>query len=63
MDAFFIDIKEPWKILENVSSAVKPRGYLGFLVPATNQVSMILKHTKRNHLFVTDSVFVFKSNL
>jgi tRNA (adenine57-N1/adenine58-N1)-methyltransferase len=38
LDACFLDVREPWQYLEQVSRAVKPGGFFGALVPTANQV-------------------------
>jgi len=38
LDACFLDVREPWQFLEQVSRAVKPGGFFGTLVPTANQV-------------------------
>ena len=38
-DAAFIDVREPWYVMEKVWSALKASGSLGIIVPTTNQVS------------------------
>jgi tRNA (adenine57-N1/adenine58-N1)-methyltransferase len=43
LDAFFLDVREPWKVLKTVYDALKPSGHLGVLVPTTNQVSRMLQ--------------------
>jgi tRNA (adenine57-N1/adenine58-N1)-methyltransferase catalytic subunit len=42
-DAAFIDVREPWSVMEKVWSMVKPSGSLGIIVPTTNQVSEALR--------------------
>jgi tRNA (adenine57-N1/adenine58-N1)-methyltransferase catalytic subunit len=43
LDAFFLDVREPWKYLKIVYEALKPSGHLCILVPTTNQVSRVLQ--------------------
>ncbi len=43
-DAAFIDVKEPWKYLENIYNSLKIGANIGFLLPTTNQVSELLKN-------------------
>ncbi len=42
-DAAFIDVREPWSVLEKVWEFLKPSGSLGIVVPTTNQVSETLR--------------------
>jgi len=42
-DAAFVDVREPWYVMEKVWSALKPSGSLGMIVPTTNQVSDALR--------------------
>jgi tRNA (adenine57-N1/adenine58-N1)-methyltransferase catalytic subunit len=43
LDAAFIDVREPWLIIEKVWSFLKASGSLGIIVPTTNQVSESLR--------------------
>lgn len=60
MDAFFVDVKEPWNIIDRIAASVKAGGYIGCLVPTTNQVSILLKMAKRNNLFITEVTELMK---
>ncbi len=42
-DAAFIDVREPWSVLEKVWRFLKTSGSLGIIVPTTNQVSDTLR--------------------
>ena len=42
-DAAFIDVREPWLVIEKVWSFLKASGSLGIIVPTTNQVSESLR--------------------
>lgn len=46
-DALFLDVREPWAYVGNVTKAVKPGAPLGFLVPTIEQVSELLKEFER----------------
>jgi tRNA (adenine57-N1/adenine58-N1)-methyltransferase len=48
VDAVFLDIKEPWRYLEQVRAALKPGGFFGAIVPTTNQVTDLLLALKMN---------------
>jgi tRNA (adenine57-N1/adenine58-N1)-methyltransferase len=37
-DAAFIDVREPWTVIEKVRDILKGSAYLGIIVPTTNQV-------------------------
>ena len=41
-DALVLDVREPWKFLAHVRSALKPGGFFASLVPTVNQVSELL---------------------
>ncbi len=41
-DCGFLDVREPWRCVPSISRAVKKGGVLGFLLPTTNQVTMLL---------------------
>ncbi len=43
VDAVFLDVREPWLYLEQVHRALKGGGFLGSLVPTTNQVVDMLR--------------------
>ena len=47
VDAVFLDLKEPWLLLQPAWEALKPGHPLGILVPTTNQISQCLKEMKR----------------
>jgi tRNA (adenine57-N1/adenine58-N1)-methyltransferase catalytic subunit len=42
-DAAFIDVREPWSVIEKVWALLKASGSLGIIVPTTNQVSESLR--------------------
>ena len=42
-DAAFIDVREPWFVMEKVWAFLKASGSLGIIVPTTNQVSETLR--------------------
>lgn len=42
VDALFLDVRMPWKHLEQVRAALRPGGFFASLVPTTNQVSELL---------------------
>jgi len=50
-DAGFIDVREPWFYIENIKNSLKSGANLGFLVPTTNQISLLLDELK-NHNFL-----------
>lgn len=43
VDALFLDVREPWRYLEHVKTALKGGGFFGSLLPTTNQVTMLLR--------------------
>lgn len=43
VDAIFLDLKEPWLLIEASWKALKPGRTLGIIVPTTNQISQCLK--------------------
>lgn len=43
VDAIFLDVREPWELLEASYQALKAGHPLGILVPTTNQVVSVLK--------------------
>jgi len=42
VDALFLDVREPWRFLEQAHAALRPSGFFASLVPTTNQVSELL---------------------
>lgn len=42
VDAVFLDVRTPWDYLDQAVTALVPGGPMGFLLPTTNQVSMLL---------------------
>lgn len=47
MDAFFLDVREPWLYLDHVRAAVVAGGFFGCLVPTTNQVQELVRALHR----------------
>ncbi len=43
VDALVLDVREPWRFLEQVREALRPGGFFASLVPTTNQVSGLLE--------------------
>ncbi len=43
VDAVFLDVREPWFYLKQVHQALKGGGFLGCLVPTTNQIVALLR--------------------
>ena len=43
VDALFLDVREPWECLQQACDALTNGGFLGALVPTTNQVSDLLR--------------------
>ncbi len=59
LDAFFLDVREPWKLLGEVYGCLKPGGHLGVLVPTTNQVSRALLAFNNWDFLVTEVAETF----
>jgi tRNA (adenine57-N1/adenine58-N1)-methyltransferase catalytic subunit len=49
LDAFFLDVPNPWDYIEKVRSALKPGGFFCNLVPTFNQVETLLRALHRSH--------------
>lgn len=49
VDAFFLDLPNPWDYIGQVRSALKPGGFFCNLVPTFNQVETLLHALQRNH--------------
>ncbi|MEW5957380.1 MAG: tRNA (adenine-N1)-methyltransferase [Chloroflexota bacterium] len=43
VDAVFLDVREPWAYLAQAKAALKRSGFLGAIVPTTNQINELLK--------------------
>ncbi|HHW57500.1 MAG TPA: tRNA (adenine-N1)-methyltransferase [Clostridia bacterium] len=52
LDAFFLDVRKPWEILEEVKKSLKAGGHLGILVPTTNQVSETLETLEKTGFYI-----------
>lgn len=48
VDALFLDVREPWLLLDHVRSALKPGGFFASLLPTTNQVSALIEAMERS---------------
>ncbi|NJN83776.1 MAG: tRNA (adenine-N1)-methyltransferase [Caldilineaceae bacterium] len=46
-DALFLDVREPWLHLDQVSEALRPGGFFASLIPTTNQVSDLIAGLER----------------
>jgi tRNA (adenine57-N1/adenine58-N1)-methyltransferase len=42
VDAMFLDVRQPWRYLGSVEDALRPSGFLGAILPTTNQVSRLV---------------------
>ncbi len=58
IDAFFLDVKNPYDYIEQVRAALKPGGFFGSLVPTANQVSRLLVALRINKFAFIDVVEV-----
>lgn len=58
VDAFFLDVQNPYDYIEQVRAALKPGGFFGCLVPTTNQVSRLLIALRMNKFAFVDVVEV-----
>ena len=47
-DAFFLDVPNPWDYVSQVRLALKPGGFLGSIVPTSNQVQDLLPALRRS---------------
>lgn len=56
LDAFFLDVREPWKVIHVVRETLKPAGHLGIIVPTTNQVSQTLTSLEKNNFYISEVV-------
>ncbi|MFQ5613595.1 MAG: tRNA (adenine-N1)-methyltransferase [Anaerolineae bacterium] len=48
-DALFLDVREPWRFLEQARAALKGGGFFGALVPTTNQISRLVAALEGHH--------------
>jgi tRNA (adenine57-N1/adenine58-N1)-methyltransferase catalytic subunit len=49
VDAFFLDVPNPYDYMEQVRAALKPGGFFCALLPTVNQVSMLLYSLRRQN--------------
>jgi tRNA (adenine57-N1/adenine58-N1)-methyltransferase len=49
VDAFFLDVSNPWDYVGQVRAALKPGGFFSSLVPTFNQVETLLRSLRREH--------------
>ncbi|MBM7581213.1 tRNA (adenine57-N1/adenine58-N1)-methyltransferase [Caldicoprobacter guelmensis] len=56
LDAFFLDVREPWTVIGVVREALKPAGHLGIIVPTTNQVCHTLTSLEQNNFYISEVV-------
>jgi tRNA (adenine57-N1/adenine58-N1)-methyltransferase len=49
IDAFFLDVANPWDYIAQVRQALKPGGFFCNLVPTMNQVETLLYSLRREH--------------
>ncbi|MFP4477716.1 MAG: tRNA (adenine-N1)-methyltransferase [Desulfatibacillaceae bacterium] len=54
LDAFVLDVRHPWEVLDHVYDALRTGGHLCILVPTTNQVSDVLRALSGPKFFITD---------
>jgi tRNA (adenine57-N1/adenine58-N1)-methyltransferase len=54
LDAFFLDLKHPLPVLDQVYQALAPGGFLCVFCPITNQVSVLMKRTAERRFLVTE---------
>lgn len=62
LDAFFLDLKNPWEVIGIVRAALKAGGHLGVLLPTTNQISLTLKALKQHSFYVTEILEILVRN-
>lgn len=56
LDAFTLDVKQPWEVLHAVTSSLKTGGNLGILVPTYNQISYTIPYLKAEGFFLVEIV-------
>jgi tRNA (adenine57-N1/adenine58-N1)-methyltransferase len=49
VDAVFLDLPNPQDYIKQAKQALKPGGYLGSILPTTNQVSLLLIELRREN--------------
>ncbi|MHB8135241.1 MAG: tRNA (adenine-N1)-methyltransferase [Anaerolineaceae bacterium] len=59
VDAFFLDVLNPYDYIPQVRGALKPGGFFGCLVPTTNQVTRLLNALRFEKFAFVDVVEVF----
>jgi len=53
-DALFLDLPNPYDYLPQARTALKPGGFIGSILPTTNQVSLLLTALYQNHFAFTE---------
>ncbi|MCF6096077.1 tRNA (adenine-N1)-methyltransferase [Thermovorax subterraneus] len=56
LDAFFLDVREPWEVLGEIRKALKPAGHLGIIVPTTNQVTQTMESLEKGGFYIAEVV-------
>lgn len=56
LDAVFLDMPDPWNVLEPAHRALKPSGSLVVFLPTVNQVSKLLREVQRHGGFTDPRV-------
>lgn len=51
VDALFLDVRQPWLYLQQVTAALKSSGFFGSILPTTNQVSRLVYALEREESF------------
>jgi len=51
VNALFLDVRQPWAYLMQANAALKPSGFLGAIVPTTNQVSDLVQALEMQRTF------------
>lgn len=62
LDAFFLDLKKPWEVIDQVYTALKGSGHVGVFVPTTNQISETMQSLKQNHFMLMEITEIFLRN-
>lgn len=62
LDAFFLDLREPWTVIDSVYNLLKPSGNLGIFIPTTNQVEDTLKVLEKERFYLDEVTEIMLRN-
>jgi tRNA (adenine57-N1/adenine58-N1)-methyltransferase len=61
-DRAFIDVKEPWLFLDLLDRILLPSSLIGFVVPTTNQIAILLKALEIKNYVACEVLEIYQRN-